>query len=320
MTEKYSVSVNITEHTTNPLKLYMAEMLEYRQLSALEEVMLAKRIERGKVAQIRLQATDELEEDEKVALEYDKEDGAIATQAFITANLPLVVSVAQLYAKPGVDKLDLIQEGNLGLIDAVQAFDYHRGNKFSTFAIRRIKKKVHSFLAYQAKPIEIPRDIYEQINVEAQVRNALFEQLGREPTNAEVARNMKFTRSKKNREKFVQQVQRASSATVPLRRFMAEATSEEEDVDVPSTDTAVDEVVFQNLLHAEIIGILKLLPPRQRRIIELRFGLYDGKYYTLAETGNELGLSRERIRQIEKELMLKIYDESRRRHLDAYID
>jgi RNA polymerase primary sigma factor len=262
--------------------MYLREIGKVPLLTAAEEVALAKRIERKDMA---------------------------AKRRLIEANLRLVVSIAKHYAGRGLPLLDLIQEGNLGLIRAVEKFDYRKGFKFSTYATWWIRQAVTRAIADQARTIRLPVYLDEIINRLLRIQHQLARDLGREPTPEEIAAEMGITAQK------VREIFRSSQQPVSLETPIGE----EEDSQL--ADFIVDdgaivplEAVSESMRKEELNQVLSLLTPRQRKVMELRFGLKDGHPRTLEEVGLQFGLTRERIRQIEVKTMakLKTYRESQR--------
>lgn len=295
------------------ISLYLKEIGRVPLLTAEEEVDLAKRMERGELAQQRL---DEGVED---AVEYEQllweiRDGERAQEHLIKANSRLVVSVAKKYVGRGVPFLDLIQEGNIGLIRAVNKFDYTRGYKFSTYATWWIRQAVTRAIADQGRTIRVPVHMYEQINRLTRTSRQLVQELGRDPTTEEIANALEVTPKK------VEQVIRVSQRPLSLEMPVGEEEDsylgdfiEDEDAQSP-TDAA-----SQQLLREVIDEIFASLTPREVRILQLRFGLVDGYSYTLEEVGRKFGVTRERIRQIEAQALGRLRHPSRSRKLRDYL-
>jgi RNA polymerase primary sigma factor len=295
------------------ISLYLKEIGRVPLLTAEEEVALAKRMERGRDARKKLaQGTDDWEEREKL-LWYVR-DGQAAQEHLIKANSRLVVSVAKKYVGRGVPFLDLIQEGNIGLIRAVKKFDYRRGYKFSTYATWWIRQAVTRAIADQGRTIRVPVHMYEQINRLTRTSRQLVQELGRDPTTEEIADELGVSPRK------VEHIMRVSQRPLSLEMPVGEEEDsylgdfiEDEDADSPS------EAAGQQLLREVIDEIFQSLTPREVRILQLRFGLVDGYCYTLEEVGKKFGVTRERIRQIEAQALSRLRHPSRSRKLRDYL-
>ena len=295
------------------ISLYLKEIGRVPLLTAAEEVDLAKRMERGQLAQERLdQGVEDPVEVEQLLWEI--RDGERAQEHLIKANSRLVVSVAKKYVGRGVPFLDLIQEGNIGLIRAVNKFDYRRGYKFSTYATWWIRQAVTRAIADQGRTIRVPVHMYEQINRLTRTSRQLVQELGRDPTTEEIAEALEVTPKK------VEQVIRVSQRPLSLEMPVGEEEDsylgdfiEDEDAQSP-TDAA-----SQQLLREVIDEIFASLTPREVRILQLRFGLVDGYSYTLEEVGRKFGVTRERIRQIEAQALGRLRHPSRSRKLRDYL-
>lgn len=295
------------------ISLYLKEIGRVPLLSAAEEVDLAKRMERGQLAKERLeQGVEDPVEVEQLL--WEVRDGERAQEHLIKANSRLVVSVAKKYVGRGVPFLDLIQEGNIGLIRAVNKFDYRRGYKFSTYATWWIRQAVTRAIADQGRTIRVPVHMYEQINRLTRTSRQLVQELGRDPTTEEIAEALEVTPKK------VEQVIRVSQRPLSLEMPVGEEEDsylgdfiEDEDAQSP-TDAA-----SQQLLREVIDEIFASLTPREVRILQLRFGLVDGYSYTLEEVGRKFGVTRERIRQIEAQALGRLRHPSRSRKLRDYL-
>ena len=293
--------------------LYLKEVGRVPLLTAPEEVSLAKRMER------MFKAKEKLEQNgvgakERRRLEADIEDGWAAREHLITANSRLVISVAKKYMGRGVPFLDLIQEGNIGLIRAARKFDYHRGHKFSTYATWWIRQAVTRAIADQGRTIRVPVHMGDQINKLLRVSHQLTQALGRDPTAEELANRLEVTPKKV--ENMIQIARRPLSLETP--------TDEEEDSvlgDFIEDEDSIQpvEVVTHNLLKKQIQDILAGLPPREVRILQLRYGLLDGQSYTLEEVGKKLGVTRERVRQIEAQALSRLRHPTHSRKLRDYL-
>lgn len=295
------------------ISLYLKEVGKVPLLTPEEEVELAKKIEEGRLAKKRL-ARGVSDPEERKRLEKLVEEGKEAQDHLIKANSRLVVSVAKKYIGRGVPFLDLIQEGNIGLIRAVKKFDYRRGYKFSTYATWWIRQAVTRAIADQGRTIRVPVHMYEQINQLARAVRKLVQELGREPTTEEIAAEMGISPSK------VEQIIRVSQRPLSLETPVGEEEDSFlgdfiEDESSPSpTETA-----SQSLLREQLEEILKSLSPREAKILKLRFGLLDGYSYTLEEVGRKFGVTRERIRQIEAQALGRLRHPSRSRKLRDFL-
>ena len=296
------------------ISLYLKEIGRIPLLTAEQEVSLAKRMEAGINARRRLSTDGRLKPADREDLKGVILDGRAATEHLIKANSRLVVSVAKKYVGRGVPFLDLIQEGNIGLIRAVKKFDYHRGYKFSTYATWWIRQAVTRAIADQGRTIRVPVHMYEQINRLARVSRQLVQEFGRDPTTEEIAEELGVTAKKV--ERTIKVSQRPLSLEMPVGEeadsFLGDFI---EDSEAPSpTDQA-----SQQLLREQIDSIFASLTPREVRILQLRFGLVDGYSYTLEEVGKKFGVTRERIRQIEAQALGRLRHPSRSRKLRDFL-
>jgi RNA polymerase primary sigma factor len=301
--------------TSDPVRLYLKEIGKVALLNAEQEVDLAKRIEAGLFAAEKLL----LEPDLPAALRRDLErvaaDGAVAKRALVEANLRLVVSIAKRYVGRGMLFLDLIQEGNVGLIRAVEKFDYARGYKFSTYATWWIRQAITRAVADQARTIRIPVHMVETINKLVRVQRGLLQELGREPTPAEIGAQMDLSAEK------VVEIQRFSQEPVSLDTPIgAEEDSHLGDFIEDSDAVMPAEAASFLLLQEQLESVLHTVTEREKRVIEMRFGLADGSPRTLEEVGREFGVTRERIRQIESKTLAKLRHPSRAERLRDYLD
>ncbi|MFY9585858.1 MAG: RNA polymerase sigma factor RpoD [Actinomycetota bacterium] len=326
--------------TNDPVRMYLKEIGKVPLLTAEEEVILAKKIEAGlesgeQIVDVRHATLDTLRGlCHKAALEEPSRDekklpperateilrrvereGQIAKKKLIEANLRLVVSIAKRYVGRGMLFLDLIQEGNLGLIRAVEKFDYDKGFKFSTYATWWIRQAITRAIADQARTIRIPVHMVETINKLVRVQRSLLQDLGREPTPEEIAHEMDITPDK------VREIQKVAQEPVSLETPIGEEEDshlgdfiEDADAIVP-----VDAASFI-LLQEQLEAVLHSLSGREKKVIELRFGLMDGHQRTLEEVGQEFGVTRERIRQIESKTLSKLRHPSRSQKLRDYLD
>ena len=295
------------------ISLYLKEIGRVPLLTAAEEVELAKRMERGDLARARLEEGVE----DPIEMEYllwVVRDAERAQEHLIKANSRLVVSVAKKYVGRGVPFLDLIQEGNIGLIRAVNKFDYRRGYKFSTYATWWIRQAVTRAIADQGRTIRVPVHMYEQINRLTRTSRQLVQELGREPTTEEIAEALGVTPKK------VEQVIRVSQRPLSLEMPVGEEEDSYLGDFIPDEDaqSPTDEASRQ-LLREVIDEIFASLSPREVRILQLRFGLVDGYNYTLEEVGRKFGVTRERIRQIEAQALGRLRHPSRSRKLRDYL-
>ncbi len=294
--------------------LYFREMGQQGLLSAEEEVNLAMEIEAGKEAEGRLK-NELLSPDELDALVNAQEIAEAARAHLIRANTRLVVSIAKKYRGRGLQFLDLIQEGNVGLMKAVEKYDYRRGNRFSTYATWWIRQAVTRALANHGRTIRIPAHLGGRISKLYQVAQELEQEYGRQPTAEEIAEHMELPAER------VRWMLRTSRQPVHLERPVGDESDAElgdfiEDVDAPPPA----ETVAQKMLTEELGEILDQLTPREARILRLRYGLQDGESRTLKEVGEMFGLSRERIRQLEKEALRKLRHPNFAGHLRQYLN
>ncbi|RMH00584.1 MAG: sigma-70 family RNA polymerase sigma factor [Chloroflexi bacterium] len=295
--------------------LYFREMGQQQLLTAEEEVQLAMEIEAGREAIRRLESGEPLTDDERDELERIKEVGEAARAHLIRANTRLVVSIAKKYRGRGLQFLDLIQEGNVGLMKAVEKYDYRRGNRFSTYATWWIRQAVTRALANHGRTIRIPAHLGGRISKLYQVAQELEQEYGRQPTAEEIAEYMELPAER------VRWMLRTSRQPVHLERPVGDESDAElgdfiEDVDAPPPA----ETVAQKMLTEELSEILDQLTPREARILRLRYGLQDGESRTLKEVGEMFGLSRERIRQLEKEALRKLRHPNFAGHLRQYLN
>ena len=300
--------------TDDTIGLYLKEVSRVPLLSDIqEEKLLAQRIEKGRQAREEL-AKGNLSEKKKQELRKAIEDGWEAREHLITANSRLVISVAKKYMGRGVNFLDLIQEGNIGLIRATKKFDYTRGHKFSTYATWWIRQAVTRAIADQGRTIRVPVHMGDQINKLLRVQHQLTQQLGRDPSVEELAERLEVPPKKV--ENMIQVARRPLSLETP--------TDDEEDSvlgDFIEDDEAPppDDTATYNLLREHLEEVLNSLPPREVRILQLCYGLLDGQAYTLEEVGRKMGVTRERVRQIEAQALTRLRHPSVRRKLRDYL-
>ena len=296
------------------ISLYFREAARHTILSAQEEVALVKRMNSGEAAQARLDRGDFASEEEKRAAQLQALDGELARQYLIRSNLRLVISIAKNYRGQGLSFLDLIQEGNVGLMRAVDKFDYRQGNRFSTYATWWVRQAITRALSYQSRTIRLPVHMGERLRRVKQVAGQLEKELGRKAGQEEIAKALNLSPEQMER------VFRAPTHTLSLEKPVGEEGESQlsefiQDEDIPPP---VD-VVLDGQLREQLYDALQKLPDRERRIIDLRFGLTDGDPRTLQEIAEEFALSRERIRQIEGEVLRKLRHPHFSRKLRTYL-
>ena len=305
--------------TGAPVRMYLKEIGKVDLLTASEEVDLAMKIEAGLEATEKLEAADagelELTRAEMRRLTRIENVGLEAKQALISANLRLVVSIAKRYVGRGMLFLDLIQEGNLGLIRAVEKFDYQKGFKFSTYATWWIRQAITRAIADQARTIRIPVHMVETINKLVRVQRQLLQDLGRDPTPEEIGAEMDMSADR------VREIQKISQEPVSLETPIGEEEDSQLGDFIEDSQAIVppDAASF-SMLQEQLTQVLDSLADRERKVIELRFGLVDGHPRTLEEVGREFGVTRERIRQIESKTLAKLRHPSRSSKLKDYIE
>lgn len=325
--EKIDLSVPEGVSVEDPVRMYLKEIGKVPLLSADEEIELAQKMEAGSVAvekipllKERLAETGDEQEKEEIqaeikALQLDVDCGSDAKKRLAEANLRLVVSIAKRYVGRGMLFLDLIQEGNLGLIKAVEKFDYRKGYKFSTYATWWIRQAITRAIADQARTIRIPVHMVETINKLIRVSRQLLQELGREPTPEEIAEEMKMPVER------VREILKISQEPVSLETPIGEEEDshlgdfiKDDNVPVPA-----DAATF-TLLKEQLEEVLGTLTEREQKVLTLRFGLEDGRARTLEEVGKEFNVTRERIRQIEAKALRKLRHPSRSRKLKDYLE
>ena len=325
--EKIDLSVPEGVSVEDPVRMYLNEIGKVPLLSADEEIELAQKMEAGSVAvekipllKERLAETGDEQEKEEIqaeikALQLDVDRGSDAKKRLAEANLRLVVSIAKRYVGRGMLFLDLIQEGNLGLIKAVEKFDYRKGYKFSTYATWWIRQAITRAIADQARTIRIPVHMVETINKLIRVSRQLLQELGREPTPEEIAEEMKMPVER------VREILKISQEPVSLETPIGEEEDshlgdfiKDDNVPVPA-----DAAAF-TLLKEQLEEVLGTLTEREQKVLTLRFGLEDGRARTLEEVGKEFNVTRERIRQIEAKALRKLRHPSRSRKLKDYLE
>ncbi|EGG27069.1 RNA polymerase sigma factor RpoD [Cutibacterium modestum 30N] len=309
-------TVMVAGATADPVKDYLKQIGKVALLNAVEEVDLAKRIEAGLFAGEQLADPDaKIPEKDREDYEWIAEDGKVAKNHLLEANLRLVVSLAKRYTGRGMLFLDLIQEGNLGLIRAVEKFDYTKGYKFSTYATWWIKQAITRAMADQARTIRIPVHMVEVINKLARVQRQMLQDLGREPTPEELANELDMTAEK------VIEVQKYGREPISLHTPLGEdGDSEFGDLIEDSEAIVPADAVNFTLLQEQLHDVLDTLSEREAGVVSMRFGLTDGQPKTLDEIGKVYGVTRERIRQIESKTMSKLRHPSRSQVLRDYLD
>jgi RNA polymerase primary sigma factor len=301
--------------TADPVKDYLKQIGKVALLNAEQEVELAKRIEAGLFADERLNSGEQLDPKMRRELFWIAEDGRRAKNHLLEANLRLVVSLAKRYTGRGMLFLDLIQEGNLGLIRAVEKFDYTKGYKFSTYATWWIRQAITRAMADQARTIRIPVHMVEVINKLARVQRQMLQDLGREPTPEELAKELDMTPEK------VVEVQKYGREPISLHTPLGEdGDSEFGDLIEDSEAVVPADAVSFTLLQEQLHSVLDTLSEREAGVVSMRFGLTDGQPKTLDEIGKVYGVTRERIRQIESKTMSKLRHPSRSQVLRDYLD
>ena len=302
--------------TNDPVRMYLKEIGKVPLLTAAEEVDLAKKIEAGeKASAILREKGDKLSREELRALRRQERTGQEAKRKLVEANLRLVVSIAKRYVGRGMLFLDLIQEGNLGLIRAVEKFDFRKGYKFSTYATWWIRQAITRAIADQARTIRIPVHMVETINKLIRVQRQLLQELGREPTPEEIAEQMELTPEK------VREIIKVSQEPVSLETPIGEEEDSHLGDFIEDADAVVpiDAASFI-LLQEQLEDVLNSLNDREKEVIRLRFGLTDGHPRTLEEVGREFGVTRERIRQIESKTLAKLRHPTRSAKLRDYLE
>lgn len=315
--EATALSSDELVHVSDPVRMYLQEIGRYPLLTPQQEVELAMQMEQGGRASEKLQ--DEgaagLPVADRVILQRSARNADRARKRLVEANLRLVVSIAKKYVGRGLSLLDLIQEGNLGLIRAVEKFDYRKGFKFSTYATWWIRQAVTRALADQARTIRVPVHMVETINKLARAQRTLMQELGREPTIGEIAQELELEPQQ------VTELRRIAQDPVSLETPLGEEDDstlgdfvEDTDADVPV------EVASFKLLQEYLSLVLEGLNERERQVLIMRFGLADGKVKTLEEVGSHFHVTRERIRQIETKALAKLRQPARAKRLEGYLE
>jgi len=315
--EATALSSDELVHVSDPVRMYLQEIGRYPLLTPQQEVELAMQMEAGERASEKLAAPDapELSVAERVILQRSARTADRSRKRLVEANLRLVVSIAKKYVGRGLSLLDLIQEGNLGLIRAVEKFDYRKGFKFSTYATWWIRQAVTRALADQARTIRVPVHMVETINKLARAQRTLMQELGREPTIEEIAQELELEPRQ------VTELRRIAQDPVSLETPLGEEEDstlgdfvEDTDADVPV------EVASFKLLQEYLSLVLEGLNERERQVLIMRFGLADGKVKTLEEVGSHFNVTRERIRQIETKALAKLRQPARAKRLEGYLE
>ena len=315
--EATALSSDELVHVSDPVRMYLQEIGRYPLLTPQQEVELAMQMEAGGRASEKLQdeTAAELPVADRVILQRSARNADRARKRLVEANLRLVVSIAKKYVGRGLSLLDLIQEGNLGLIRAVEKFDYRKGFKFSTYATWWIRQAVTRALADQARTIRVPVHMVETINKLARAQRTLMQELGREPTIAEIAQELELEPQQ------VTELRRIAQDPVSLETPLGEEDDstlgdfvEDTDADVPV------EVASFKLLQEYLSLVLEGLNERERQVLIMRFGLADGKVKTLEEVGSHFNVTRERIRQIETKALAKLRQPARAKRLEGYLE
>ena len=301
--------------SSDPVRMYLKEIGKVPLLNAEQEVDLAKRIEAGLFAAEKLTGAERLSAAERRDLEWLESDGAVAKRRLVEANLRLVVSIAKRYVGRGMLFLDLIQEGNLGLIRAVEKFDYEKGFKFSTYATWWIRQAITRAIADQARTIRIPVHMVETINKLVRLQRTMLQELGREPTPEELGAAMELSPEK------VLEIQKLAQEPVSLDTPIGTEEDSHLGDFIEDSDAVVPaEAASFLLMQAQLSDVLHSLTEREQQVISLRYGLHDGTPRTLEEVGREFGVTRERIRQIESKTLSKLRHPSRSDRLRDYLE
>jgi len=302
-------------HVSDPVRMYLQEIGRYPLLTTQQEVELAMQVEAGLRASERLEESAEFTAAERLILERQVRKSNRARQRLVESNLRLVVSIAKKYVGRGLGLLDLIQEGNLGLIRAVEKFDYRKGFKFSTYATWWIRQSVTRALADQARTIRVPVHMVETINKLAMVQRTLHQDLGREPTIAEIAGELDIESGK------VSELRRIAQDPLSLETPLGEEDDATIGDVVPDlgADVPVEQAAFR-LLQEYLSLALEALNERERQVLIMRFGLDDGTVRTLGQVGAHFEVTRERVRQIENKALAKLRQPARAKQLDGYLE
>jgi RNA polymerase primary sigma factor len=302
-------------HVSDPVRMYLQEIGRFPLLDAQQEVELSMQVEAGLKAEVQLDEAVALQPAERILLQRQVRHAERAKSRLVEANLRLVVSIAKKYVGRGLGLLDLIQEGNLGLIRAVDKFDYRKGFKFSTYATWWIRQAVTRALADQARTIRVPVHMVETINKLAMVQRTLHQDLGREPTIAEIAKELDIESGK------VTELRRIAQDPLSLETPIGEEDDATIGDIVPDlgADVPVEEAAFK-LLQEYLMLALEALGDREREVLIMRFGLDDGTVRTLEQVGAHFEVTRERIRQIENKALAKLRQPAKAKQLDGYLE
>jgi len=304
--------------SSDPVRQYLNEIGRVPLLTLEEEINLARRVEEGKDAKKRLdEEGGSLDEREQRSLAYKSQDGEMARQHLIEANLRLVVSIAKRFAGRGMSMLDLIQEGNRGLMHAVEKFEYKRGFKFSTYATWWIRQAVGRAIADQSRTIRIPVHMVETLNKIARTSRELEHDLGRDPTNEEIAKALGEGWTAER----VEEVRRSAIDPISLESPVGEDGDASYGDFIATDGLDPTDAAAEGMLTEELESALGTLPEREAMVLKLRHGLIDGREHTLEEVGKLMGVTRERVRQIEVKALRKLkYRESRTRRLRDFLE
>ncbi|MCI8677581.1 MAG: RNA polymerase sigma factor RpoD [Lawsonibacter sp.] len=305
--------------TDDPVRMYLKEIGKVNLLTSEEEVELAQAMTAGNEAQAQLnelkEAGEEIPEELRIELEKTIKKGEKARQRLAEANLRLVVSIAKRYVGRGMQFLDLIQEGNLGLIKAVEKFDYVKGFKFSTYATWWIRQAITRAIADQARTIRIPVHMVETINKVIRVSRQLLQELGHDPSAEEIAEEMNMPAER------VREIMKIAQEPVSLETPIGEEEDSHLGDFIPDEDASEPaEAASFTLLKEQLVEVLSTLTPREEKVLKLRFGIEDGRTRTLEEVGKEFNVTRERIRQIEAKALRKLRHPSRSKKLKDFLN
>ncbi|MDO5332358.1 MAG: RNA polymerase sigma factor RpoD [Bacillota bacterium] len=298
----------------DPVRMYLKEIGKVQLLSAEEELVLAQAMEQGKEASEKIK-NKRLGDKKKAEYQLQIDNGELAKQKLCEANLRLVVSIAKRYVGRGMQFLDLIQEGNLGLIKAVDKFDWHKGFKFSTYATWWIRQAITRSIADQARTIRIPVHMVETINKQIRVTRQLLQELGRDPSPEEIAAEMEIPVEK------VREISKIAQEPVSLETPIGEEEDSHLGDFIPDDDipSPADAAAF-SMLKDQLNEVLNTLTEREQQVLRLRFGLDDGRQRTLEEVGQQFQVTRERIRQIEAKALRKLRHPNRSKRLRDYLE
>ena len=312
------VEVNLDEVTeiavSDPVRMYLNEIGRYRLLTAQQEVELSMALEAGRRAQERL-SSEELSEEDAAVLHHNMREGELSHRRLVEANLRLVVSIARRYVGRGLPMLDLIQEGNMGLMRAVERFDYRKGFKFSTYATWWIRQAISRAIADQGRTIRMPIHVLDVVNKLRRARRDLAQDLGRDPTVDELAADLDLPSDR------VEELMRFAQDTVSLEMPVGEDSSGTlgDLVEDPDGERPVDAATFASL-QDQLALALEGLSEREREVLIMRFGLADGKMRTLEEVGSEFNVTRERVRQLEMKALAKLRHPDKSQRLAGFLE